>query len=90
MVALLNDPHLQRQLMRRRRAWGADRYDEVWDGVYVMNAYPNIEHQGLVGRLTSILLFLIDDQKLARLDRPKLDFHPGRRPAVSRVQDVSR
>ena len=29
-----------------------------------MNAMPNIEHQTLVGRLTHILQFLIDDQKL--------------------------
>ena len=64
MTTLITDRHLERSLIRRRRMRGADRFDEVWEGVYVMNAYPNVEHQSLVGRLTSILLFLIDDQKL--------------------------
>jgi Uma2 family endonuclease len=67
MVALLNDPYLQRQLMRRRRAWGADRYDEVWDGVYIMNAMPNNQHQGLVMRLASICQFLISDAGLGQV-----------------------
>ena len=78
MTTLITDRHLERSLIRRRRVRGADRYDEVWNGVYIMNAYPNIEHQGLVGRLTSILLFLIDDQKLGMVlpgcnvsDRPQ-------------------
>ncbi len=70
MVVLLNDPHLQRQLMRRRRAWGADRYDEVWDGVYVMNAMPNNQHQDFVMCLASICQFLIFDAGLGRV-------HPG-------------
>lgn len=67
MVALLNDPYLQRQLMRRRRAWGADRYDEVWDGVYIMNAMPNNQHQDFVSRLTYICQFLIVDPGLGRV-----------------------
>ena len=67
MVALLNDPYLQRQLMRRRRAWGADRYDEVWDGVYIMNAMPNNQHQGLVMRLASLCQFLISDAGLGQV-----------------------
>ncbi len=78
MTTLITDRHLERSLIRHRRMRGADRYDEVWNGVYIMNAYPNIEHQGLVGRLTSILLFLIDDQKLGMVlpgcnisDRPQ-------------------
>ena len=70
MVALLNDPYLQRQLMRRRRAWGADRYDEVWDGVYIMNAMPNNQHQDFVMRLASICQYLIFDAGLGRV-------HPG-------------
>ena len=70
MVALLNDPYLQRQLVRRRRAWGADRYDEVWDGVYIINSPPNNLHQDLVGRLASICQYLIFDAGLGRV-------HPG-------------
>jgi Uma2 family endonuclease len=70
MVALINDPYLQRQLMRRRHAWGVDRYDEVWDGVYIMNAMPNNQHQDLVMRLASICQYLIFDAGLGRV-------HPG-------------
>ena len=70
MVALLNDPYLQRQLVRRRRAWGADRYDEVWDGIYIVNSPPNNQHQDLVGRLASICQYLIFDSGLGRV-------HPG-------------
>ena len=70
MVALLNDPYVQRQLVRRRRAWGADRYDEVWDGVYIMNAMPNNLHQDFVSRLTYICQYLIVDPGLGRV-------HPG-------------
>ena len=64
MTTLITDRHLERSLLRRRRAWGADKYDEVWNGVYIMNAMPNIEHQGLVGRLTHIVQFLVDDRQL--------------------------
>ena len=64
MTTLITDRHLERSLIRRRRAWGADKYDEVWNGVYIMNAMPNIEHQNLVGRLTYILQYLIVDPGL--------------------------
>ena len=67
MTALINDPYLQRRLIRRRRAWGADRYDEVWDGVYVMNAMPNNEHQDLVSRLTYICQHVIVDPGLGKV-----------------------
>lgn len=67
MVALLNDPYLQRQLMRRRRAWGADKFDEVWDGVLIMNAFPNNQHQDLATRLSSICSYVIFDAGLGRV-----------------------
>ena len=54
MTAVIADPDLQRQLIRRRRARGQDRHDEVWEGVYVINAQPNDEHQSIVSRLTFI------------------------------------
>jgi len=34
-------------LIRERRAMGGDRYDEVWDGVYVMSPLADNEHQEL-------------------------------------------
>ena len=37
MVALIQDPQLEQELIAKRRETGADRYDEVWEGVYVMS-----------------------------------------------------
>ena len=34
---------------------GADRYDEVWEGIYMMTPAPNLEHQKLVFRLADVL-----------------------------------
>jgi Uma2 family endonuclease len=48
MPLLIDDPKLEKRLLRRRRLMGGDRYDEVWDGVYVMSPLANEEHQQLV------------------------------------------
>jgi Uma2 family endonuclease len=53
MAAILLDRDLVKALIRKRRATGADRYDEVWDGVYVMSPIANNEHQFLGYKLTS-------------------------------------
>ena len=46
MTALINDPKLEEKLIAKRQAAGADKFDEVWDGVYVMSPLANDEHQG--------------------------------------------
>ena len=55
MVAMITDPLLVEQLIAKRREIGADRYDEVWEEVYVMSPLANNEHQDLVGQLTTVL-----------------------------------
>ena len=55
MTALIADADLQRQVIARRRANGSDRWDEVWDGVYVLQPLPNNEHQAIVTRLCTVL-----------------------------------
>ena len=60
MSAILLDQDAVDDLRRQREASGADRWDEVWDGVYVMGALPNNEHQAIVGRLTTLLTLTID------------------------------
>ena len=60
MVALITDPNLENQLIAQRRAAGGDRYDEVWDGVYVMSPVANNEHQFLVGELTAALKVAVE------------------------------
>ncbi len=51
MTTLIADPGVEQRLIAERRASGADRKDEVWDGVYIIMPDPNVEHQRLVMRL---------------------------------------
>ena len=51
MATLIADPGVEQRLIAERRAMGADRKDEVWDGVYIIMPDPNVEHQRLVMRL---------------------------------------
>ena len=67
MTAVIADPELQRSLIRRRRARGQDRYDEVWAGVYVMNAQPNDEHQSIVSRMSHIFECVVGDTGLGQV-----------------------
>lgn len=55
MTTLITDPRLEDRLIAERKASGADRYDEVWDGVYVMNPMADMEHQRLASRLVTAL-----------------------------------
>jgi Uma2 family endonuclease len=51
MATLIADPGVEERLIAERRAKGADRKDEVWEGVYIVMPDPNVEHQRLVMRL---------------------------------------
>jgi Uma2 family endonuclease len=53
MAAIILDRDLERSIIRNRQLTGADRYDEVWNGIYVMSPIANNEHQFLSGKLTS-------------------------------------
>jgi Uma2 family endonuclease len=55
MAALVLDPLLEDQLKRERALSGADRYDEVWDGVYVMAPLANNEHQFLAMEIAAAI-----------------------------------
>ena len=44
MATLITDPELEKQVREKRAKWGGDRYDEVWEGTYMMNPLPNLEH----------------------------------------------
>jgi Uma2 family endonuclease len=59
MAVLIRDPELEERLRCDRQAKGLDRWDEVWEGVYVMPPYPNDEHQFLQSRLNTILDLVI-------------------------------
>lgn len=67
MVAVINDPDLQRRLIAHRRRTGADRYDEVWEGVYMMSPLANDEHQELATALSGVLLIAVQWAGLGRV-----------------------
>jgi Uma2 family endonuclease len=54
MAIYVTDPIIEQRLLAQRAESGADRYDEVWEGTYMMAPMPNLEHQQLVIRLATI------------------------------------
>lgn len=54
-------------LIRHRRRCGGDRYDEVWDGVYVMSPLADNEHQDLVLRLAIAIRAGFDESQEVRV-----------------------
>lgn len=54
MTTMITDPSLEESLKAQRQATGADRYDEVWEGTYIMTPLPNDGHREIVSRMTSI------------------------------------
>jgi Uma2 family endonuclease len=59
MAATILDPDLEERLIAERKATGLDRYDEVWDGVYIMSPWPKDQHQKIAGFLNAIFEILI-------------------------------
>ena len=47
-------PELE-QLLERRRRSGADRFDEVWEGRYVVAPDPHAHHGTVMGELYALL-----------------------------------
>ena len=64
MAILVTDRWLEERLKAEREASGADRYDEVWEGICMMTPMPNTEHQYLVARLTAVLVEVIGGPEL--------------------------
>ncbi|MEM6331213.1 MAG: Uma2 family endonuclease [Planctomycetota bacterium] len=60
-AVLVPDATLVAGVLLERRERGLDKYDEVWDGVYVMHALPNDEHQKITNRLCHALTDVIED-----------------------------
>ena len=54
MVVHVHDPLLEQQLKADRQLTGADRFDEVWEGIYMMAPLADDEHQELQARLTAV------------------------------------
>src|SRR5687768_1833214 len=54
MDLLVTDPRDQERLIAERQASGGDRFDEVWEGTYVMAPIANDEHQELQAKLVAV------------------------------------
>ena len=53
MKLMIDNPHQVKRIIRRRRLMGGDRYDEVWDGVYVMATLADNVHQEIATDLAA-------------------------------------
>jgi Uma2 family endonuclease len=67
VATLITDRRLEDELRAAREASGADRWDEVWEGVYIMPPMPNNEHQTIVVRFGSILVDIIERPLLGQV-----------------------
>lgn len=67
MVALIQDPLLEQELIAKRRETGADRHDEVWEGVYVMSPLANDEHQDIATGLSWVFYPVIQGANLGQV-----------------------
>ena len=54
MATLICDREIERRLIAHRRRLGQDKFDEVWNGVYVMSPLANDEHQDIAGSLYAL------------------------------------
>lgn len=66
---IIREPWTEAQIKAQRAKTGTDRYDEVWDGVYIVSPLPNDEHQDLVGAIFNLFFELVGKPKLG-LVRP--------------------
>jgi len=55
MPRMIVPPADMKRILRERRRNGADRYDEVWDGVYVMSPIADNDHQGIASDLAAVI-----------------------------------
>ena len=61
MTALMvNDPVIAGKLIAERKALQTDRFDEIWEGVYMMSAMANNEHQRLATELSIAIGTAVD------------------------------
>ncbi len=59
MTTVILDHRYAEQLRKQRKAAGSDRWDEVWEGTYMMAPLPNNEHQELVGAFVDLFRELV-------------------------------
>jgi Uma2 family endonuclease len=90
MALVSLEPSELKRLVRQRRVTGADRFDEVWDGVYVMAPLADNEHQSLGLNLAIAFKDALDSAEPIQIfagcnvsDQPKRWKHNYRCPDVA-------
>ena len=66
MTMMIQDRLAAKDILDQRRSSGNDRWDEVWDGVYILMPNPNVEHQGIATNLAAIFCTILNSSDLAR------------------------
>ena len=56
MAMVILDREAEKDLIRLRREQGIDRFDEVWNGVYIMSPLANPEHQEVATFLAAVFI----------------------------------
>jgi Uma2 family endonuclease len=67
MALVVLEPSIEKRLKAEREASGADRFDEVWEGVYMMAPFPNNEHQDLQFDLATAIRSALGPATSARI-----------------------
>lgn len=67
MALMVLDPIFEEQLKTDREVSGADRYDEVWEGVYMMAPLANNEHQDFQFEIATALKSAIGADRPVRV-----------------------
>jgi Uma2 family endonuclease len=60
-------PNTVKQILRQRQESGACRWDEVWDGEYIVMPEPDNLHQEIVTLLSTFFLLALDMGRLGRV-----------------------
>jgi len=63
---LIKDAGLLNSIIKERKRLGIDRYDEVWEGMYVMPSMPNNVHQELLDDLGDVLTEVVKQAGLGK------------------------
>jgi Uma2 family endonuclease len=75
--------------LQRRRAIGADRWDEMWDGVLHMAPAPSSEHQRILDEMVAFLLALCKSSRRGTL-RSGINVFDARSPQQNyRIPDLT-
>ncbi len=59
MKMFVCDPKDKARIVAERKRMGGDRFDEVWDGVYVMSPLANDEHQDIATKLVTVMTIVV-------------------------------